>query len=113
MDLDSECSAYNVVNEYSEDELSNIFFKYGEEKYSRSIARNIVKSRDNKKIETTLELVEIIKNSMPEKAKRDKHPARKVFQAIRIEVNHELDILESSMRDALSMLKPGGRLDRK
>ncbi len=110
MDLDSDFSAYNVVNEYSEDELSNIFFKYGEEKYSRSIARNIVKSRDNKKIETTLELVEIIKNSMPEKAKRDKHPARKVFQAIRIEVNHELDILESSMRDALDMLLPGERL---
>lgn len=110
MDLDSDFSAYNVVNEYSEEELTNIFFKYGEEKYSRSIARNIVKSRNEKNIETTLELVEIIKNSMPEKAKRDKHPARKVFQAIRIEVNHELDILESSMRDALDMLAPNGIL---
>ncbi|MDD3241759.1 MAG: 16S rRNA (cytosine(1402)-N(4))-methyltransferase RsmH [Bacilli bacterium] len=110
MDQDNNFSAYELVNEYSLEKLSEIFFKYGEEKYSRSIAKNIIKEREIKKIETTLELVEIIKKSIPEKAKRDKHPARKVFQAIRIEVNHELDILESSMRDALSMLKPGGRL---
>ena len=110
MDQDSSFSAFELINNYSLEKLSEIFFKYGEEKYSRSIAKNIVKEREIKKIETTLELVEIIKKSMPEKAKRDKHPARKVFQAIRIEVNHELEILESSMRDALSMLKPGGRL---
>lgn len=110
MDKNNPLSAYVVVNTYEEKALSNIFFKYGEEKYSNSIARNIVKYRENKKIETTLELVEIIKNSMPMKAKRDKHPARKVFQAIRIEVNHELDILEKSITDALDILNVGGRV---
>lgn len=110
MNREQEFSAYDVVNSYSEKELSDIFFKFGEEKYSRSIARNIVKYREQKNIESTLELVEIIKNSLPEKAKRGKHPARKVFQAIRIEVNHELDILESTMKDSLSLLKVGGRL---
>lgn len=110
MDQEQELSAYVVVNTYSENELANIFFKYGEEKYSRSIAKNIVRSRDVKPIETTLELVEVIKASVPEKAKRDKHPARKVFQAIRIEVNNELGILDKTMRDSLSMLKVGGRV---
>lgn len=110
MDQDNPISAYNVVNEYSESDLTRIFYQYGEEKYARNIARNIVKARETKAIETTLELVEIIKDSMPEKAKRTKHPARKVFQAIRIEVNHELDILEKSMNDSLSLLKVGGRL---
>ena len=110
MDQEQDLSAYVVVNTYSENELANIFFKYGEEKYSRSIAKNIVRSRDVKPIETTLELVEIIKSSVPEKAKRDKHPARKVFQAIRIEVNNELGILDKTMRDSLSMLNVGGRL---
>lgn len=110
MDRDSDFSAYDVVNTYGEKELSRILFQFGEEKYANSIARNIVKARSVKPIETTFELVDIIKSSMPEKAKRDKHPARKTFQAIRIEVNHELDILEKSMRDALSMLKVGGIL---
>lgn len=110
MDQEQDLSAYVVVNTYSENELANIFFKYGEEKYSRSIAKNIVRSRDVKPIETTLELVEVIKSSVPEKAKRDKHPARKVFQAIRIEVNNELGILDKTMRDSLSMLNVGGRL---
>ena len=110
MDRNNPLSAYEVVNNYSEMELSNIFFKYGEEKYSKSIARAITKYRENKKIETTLELVEIIKSAVPMKAKRDKHPARKVFQAIRIEVNHELDILEKSINDALDILNIGGRL---
>lgn len=110
MDRDSDFSAYDVVNTYDEKELSRILFQFGEEKYANSIARNIVKARSIKPIETTFELVDIIKSSMPEKAKRDKHPARKTFQAIRIEVNHELDILEKSMRDALSMLKVGGIL---
>lgn len=110
MDRDSDFSAYDVVNTYSEKDLSRIMFEYGEEKYANSIARNIVKERQIKPIETTFELVEIIKKSMPEKAKRDKHPARKTFQAIRIEVNHELEILESSMKDALSLLKVGGIL---
>ena len=110
MNQNQELSAYEVVNTYSESDLANIFFKYGEEKYSRSIAKNIVRSRGVKPIETTLELVEVIKSSVPEKAKRDKHPARKVFQAIRIEVNNELGILDKTMRDSLSMLKVGGRV---
>lgn len=110
MDQDSNFSAYDVVNGYSEKDLARILFQFGEEKYANSIARNIVRERNIKQVETTFELVEIIKNSMPEKAKRDKHPARKTFQAIRIEVNHELDILESSIRDAASMLKVGGIL---
>lgn len=110
MDRDNNFSAYDVVNTYDEKELSRILFQFGEEKYANSIARNIVKARNIKPIATTFELVDIIKSSMPEKAKRDKHPARKTFQAIRIEVNHELDILEKSMRDAASMLKVGGIL---
>lgn len=110
MNTEQELSAYEVVNSYDEAKLAKIFFEYGEEKYSKSIARAIVKARTEKKIETTLELVEIIKSAMPEKAKRDKHPARKVFQAIRIEVNHELDILEGSLKDAFDLLKVGGRL---
>lgn len=110
MNQDSNFSAYDVVNSYSEENLAEIFFKYGEEKYSKSIARAIVKYRENKKIETTLELAQIISSSVPMKAKKDKHPARKVFQAIRIEVNHELDILEDAIKDALSMLNVGGRV---
>ena len=110
MDRESVFSAYDVVNTYSEKDLARIIFQYGEEKYANSIARNIIVARTKKPIETTFELVDIIKKSMPEKAKRDKHPARKTFQAIRIEVNHELDILESSMKDAASILKVGGVL---
>ena len=110
MDRNQTLSAYEVVNNYEEAKLRDIFFKYGEEKYSSSIARAIVKYRENKKIETTLELVEIIKSAMPMKAKRDKHPARKIFQAIRIEVNHELDILDKAIRDSLSLLDINGRL---
>ncbi|MGN0973468.1 MAG: 16S rRNA (cytosine(1402)-N(4))-methyltransferase RsmH [Bacilli bacterium] len=109
MDLDSDFSAYNVVNEYSYERLVDIFFRYAEDKYSRSIAKNIVKQREIKPIETTLELAEIIKNSVPEKVRRKKHPAKVIFQAIRIEVNHELDILESSIKDAISLLSVGGR----
>ena len=110
MDQSSELSAYEVVNTYDEKRLADIIFRYGEEKYARNIAKNIVKNRVIKPIETTLELVDIIKASMPYKDTINKHPARKTFQAIRIEVNHELEILETSMRNALSMLKIGGRL---
>ena len=110
MDLDSDFSAYNVVNEYDENELARIIYKYGEEKFAKSIAKNIVKKREEKPIETTLELVDIIKKSMPMKAMRDKHPARRTFQAIRIEVNHELEILEQTMKDALELLDINGRL---
>lgn len=110
MDQESDFSAYEVVNQYSEKDLARIFFQYGEEKYSNSIAKNIVKYREEKPIETTFELVDFIKKSVPEKYSRDKHPARKVFQAIRIEVNHELDILEQTIKDAASILKKDGRL---
>ena len=103
-------SAYDVVNEYSEQELSNIIIRYGEEKFARSIAKNIVKARENKKIETTLELAEIIKNSVPAKYRRDGHPARKTFQAIRIEVNDELSTLSQAVDDMFHSLKVGGRL---
>ncbi len=109
MDLEQSFSAYDVVNTYSEEDLARIIFAYGEEKYAKSIAHHILVARKKKTIETTLELVEIIKESMPEKAKREKHPARKTFQAIRIEVNQELAILEDSIKDALSLLKVGGR----
>ena len=110
MDRDNDFSAWDVVNTYSEAELTRILFTYGEEKYAKSIAKNIVKERQTKSIDTTFELVDVIKASVPIKYARDKHPARKTFQAIRIEVNHELEILESSIRDALSMLKVNGIL---
>ena len=107
MDLNSEFSAQNVVNEYSEDKLRLIFFKYGEEKFSGSIAKNIVKQRP---INTTMELVKVIESSVPYKYFREHHPERKIFQAIRIEVNHELDVLESVLPDAVDLLNPNGRI---
>ena len=110
MDQNNSLSAYEVVNNYSENELVRIFFDYGEEKYSKKIAREIVKQRQQKEIKTTMELVEIIKNSVPKKYKREHHPARKVFQAIRIEVNKELDVFEKSLYQALDMLKVNGRI---
>ena len=110
MDRDKDFSAYNVVNEYEYKDLVRILKNYGEEKYSTNIAKNIIKYRNNKKIETTLELVDIIKQSVPFKAKRDSHPARRSFQAIRIEVNQERDVLKYVLDDALSLLNVGGRL---
>jgi len=107
MDTSKSLDAYKVVNTYSYDELVNIFYKYIEKKYASSIARGIINSRP---ITTTLELVEVIKNNVPEKYKRDKHPARKVFQAIRIEVNDELNVFEKSLKDALELLNIGGRI---
>ena len=110
MDLSSNFSAYDVVNTYDEKHLADIIFRYGEEKYAKSIAKNIVKERSNKPIETTFELVDIVKKSMPMKEMIKSHPARRTFQAIRIEVNHELDILEESLEKALSLLNVGGRM---
>ena len=107
MDTSSDLDAYKVVNTYSYEDLVKIFYKYGEEKYSSSIAKGIINSRP---INTTLELVEVIKNNVPEKYKRDKHPARKVFQAIRIEVNDELNVFEKSLKDSLELLNIGGRI---
>lgn len=110
MDRTQKLTAKEVVNKYSAQELTRIFKEYGEEKYAYSIANKIVKYREKKEIETTLELVEIIKTGVPEKYKREKHPARKVFQAIRIEVNKELEVFESSLRQALDLLNVGGRV---
>lgn len=106
----SGLSAYDVVNDYDEKQLADIIYRYGEEKFSRRIAANIVKARAEKPIETTFELVDIIKSSMPQKAMRDSHPARRTFQAIRIEVNAELDVLKSTLQDAFDILAPGGRI---
>lgn len=106
----SGLSAYDVVNNYDERQLADIIYRYGEEKFSRRIAANIVKTRAKKPIETTFELVDIIKSSMPQKAMRDAHPARRTFQAIRIEVNAELDVLKSTLEDAFDILAPSGRI---
>jgi len=110
MDQRNKLSAYEIVNEYSYQELVSILFKYGQEKYAKRIAREIVNYRLTKKIITTLELVSIISKAVPYKYKRDKHPARKTFQAIRIEVNNELGVLEKALEDAISLLKTGGRI---
>lgn len=106
----SGLSAKDVVNTYSETELADILFRYGEEKFARRIAKNIVLHRQNKEIETTGELVDIIKESYPKAKMRDSHPARKTFQAIRIEVNAELDALEKTLDSAIDCLSSGGRL---
>lgn len=106
----SGLSAKDVVNTYSETELADVLFRYGEEKFARRIAKNIVLHRQNKEIETTGELVDIIKESYPKAKMRDSHPARKTFQAIRIEVNAELDALEKTLDSALDCLSSGGRL---
>ena len=107
MDQNQDFSAYNVVNEYSSVMLADILFKYGEEKYARQIAKKIV---ENRPINTTLELVEVIKEAVPMKYKINHHPARKTFQAIRIEVNNELEVFEKSLKDALDLLDVGGRI---
>lgn len=103
-------SAADVVNTYSEQELARIIFEYGEEKFSRRIAANIVKERENVQIETTVQLADIIRNSVPQKARRDKNPCKKTFQAIRIAVNGELDHLSKGLDEAFYSLKAGGRL---
>ncbi len=103
-------SAYDVVNEYSVSELEHILFTYGEEKFARGIVKGIEKARNIAPIKTTGELAEIIKNNVPLKVRRDKNPCRKTFQAIRIEVNHELDVLKTALDDIFEMLNPGGRI---
>ena len=109
MDKDQSLSAYEVVNNYSKAELARIFKQYGESKFANNIAKRIVEYRKEKSIETTLELVEVIKTAVPMKFRIDKHPARQIFQAIRIEVNHELDVLEPAILQALDLLNVGGR----
>ena len=103
-------SAADVVNTYSESELARILFEYGEEKFSRRIASNIVRKREEAPIETTLQLADIVRDSVPQKARRDKNPCKKTFQAIRIAVNGEFDHLSKGLEEAFFSLKPGGRL---
>ena len=110
MNQNQKLNAYDVVNNYSQEELIKIFKIYGEEKYANSIAKGITKERNIKQIETTLELAEIIKENVPEKYRRKSHPARKIFQAIRIEVNDELNVFEKALKGALDIIKPGGRI---
>lgn len=110
MDQDNSLTARIVVNTYSQDALCRIFKDYGESKFAGAIAKNIVKRRAEKEIATTLELVEIIKEVIPIKERLKKHPARQIFQAIRMEVNHEMEVLEVSLNDAIKMLNVGGRL---
>ena len=111
MNRENSLSAYEIVNNYSEEELFKIIREYGEEKFAKRIAGFIVKARENKPVETTLELVDIIKAAIPAKARREgPHPAKRTFQAIRIEVNKELDIIESTIRDGVEKLNKGGRM---
>ena len=111
MDQRQELTAYQIVNSYSLEDISKIFQEYGEEKYSYSIAKNIIKSREIAPIETTFQLVEIIKRSKPMKElKKVGHPAKQVFQALRIAVNDELNVLTKTLHIALAHLAPGGRL---
>ncbi len=110
MDKSQELTAKTVINTYSEEELARILFEYGEEKFSRSIAKRICEERKEKEIQTTKELVDIIEKSIPAKAKKEGHPAKRTFQAIRIEVNNEIEPLYNTVKDCISVLKPEGRL---
>lgn len=103
-------SAYDIINSFSENELAKIIFEYGEEKFSRQIAANIIKKREVSPVATTLELAEIIKNSVPQRVRREKNPCKKTFQAIRIAVNGELEHLSKGLDKAFFSLKSGGRL---
>lgn len=110
MDNRNKLTAKRIVNEYSLDELVNIFYSFGEEKFSKVIAKNIVEYRKNKEIDSTLELVRIIEDSVPKKYYINSHPERQIFQALRIEVNSELNVLNDVLPDAINLLNSGGRL---
>lgn len=110
MNPNSDFSAYNVVNEYDFKELFRVINDYGEEKYARRIAENIVESRKTAPITTTTELIEIIRRSVPAKSAREKHPAKRTFQALRIEVNDELGSLKKGLESFFELLKPQGRM---
>lgn len=106
-----ELTAKKVLNEFSEDKIAEILFKYGDEKFARSISRNICEQRKVKPIQTTFELVEIIKSSLPQSVlKKPKHPAKKAFQALRVYVNKELEVLESVLEQSMELLDQGGHL---
>lgn len=111
MDQQAPRTAWNVVNEWDEEDLAAIMFEYGEEKFSRRIAKAIVKQREIQPIATTTELAEIVKEAIPAATRRTgPHPARRAFQAIRIAVNEELDVFEEALRDVIPSLHPGGRV---
>ena len=111
MDKTQELDAKIVVNKYKEEELANIIYEYGEERFSRQIARNICNERKNKEITTTKQLVEIIEKSIPAKFRaKDSHPAKRTFQAIRIEVNNEIKPLYQTFINSIDCLKKGGRI---
>lgn len=111
MDREQTMSAKEIVNGYSQEELFRVIREYGEERYAGSIARNICRQREKKVIETTFELVDIIRTSMPAKAKNGKgHPAKRTFQAIRMECNRELDVLGEALENMVDLLNDGGRL---
>ena len=110
MDKTQNLTAKNVINEYPEEKLANIIYEYGEERFSRQIAKNICIARKNKEIETTKELVEIIEKSIPKSKQKDGHPAKRTFQAIRIEVNDEIKPLYKTILDCIEMLQEQGRL---
>lgn len=110
MDRTATLTAKDVVNTYSEEELARILEKYGEERFAKRIARNICEKRKEKEIETTGELVEIIRKSIPAKYSNDGHPAKRTFQAIRIEVNNEIEPLYETIMNSIKALKIGGRL---
>ena len=110
MDTRKDLTAAVIVNEYPEEEIRRILRDYGEEKFAHQIASNIVKERSKGRIETTFELNEIIKNSIPAKFRAGGHPSRQTFQALRIACNEELDVLETSLDDMADFLNPGGRL---
>lgn len=111
MDRTNKLTAWDVINEYTEEELKRIIKEYGEEKWSSRIAKFIVQEREKKSIDTTFDLVEIIKKAIPLAVRREgPHPAKRTFQAIRIEVNKELEILEKAVKDIVDILNPGGRL---
>lgn len=111
MNRNDTLTARDIVNGDSEEELRTILFEYGEERYAREIARKIVREREIKPIETTTELADLVTRSKPARARREAgHPAKQTFQALRIAVNHELEVLETSLADALTLLAPGGRI---
>lgn len=111
MDRENSISARDIVNDYPEEELFRIIKEYGEERFARSIARNICRQRQDKPIETTFELVDIIRSSMPAKARNGKgHPAKRTFQAIRIECNRELEVLREALTQMVDLLNDGGRI---
>ncbi|QNQ83421.1 16S rRNA (cytosine(1402)-N(4))-methyltransferase RsmH [Lactobacillus sp. PV037] len=111
MNQEQELDAYTIVNTWSEKDISDVLYQYGDEKFSRQIARKIVEVRKVHPIETTFQLVDIVKSAIPAAVRRTGgHPAKKSFQALRVAVNHELDVLSESLKEAIEVVKPGGRI---